>query len=198
MKIKDILAFLAGGLIIIGVFSFGVVMSNMDREIPVWKSESSIGQSSNKLEEETITAMETREVEAESETVIENNNKEAQIVQEDDGLKIVKFYDSVSMDPTGKTRLAESVSFEPIEDHVIEYYKKYFKNDKEVHVIINKYLNTTTNIFCMVDGLLLDVSVHEYVDGEEASAKTLCAGALLREYHVNVITGETEEIDLGE
>ena len=40
----------------------------------------------------------------------------------------------------------------------------------------------------------LDVSVYEYVDGEEHDAKELYSGMLLSEYFVNMDTGEVEQI----
>ena len=43
-------------------------------------------------------------------------------------------------------------------------------------------------------GNLLDVSIMDYVDKEEHDAALACSGTLLKEYHVNIDTGEIEEI----
>mgnify|MGYP000787866733 FL=1 len=41
---------------------------------------------------------------------------------------------------------------------------------------------------------MLDVSIYEYVDGEEHDAKLLFGGTLLKQYFVYTDTGEIEEI----
>ena len=62
-----------------------------------------------------------------------------------------------------------------------------------MHAIVNFSLNTTTSISVLPDGTL-DVSIHEYIDGEEHDAKALFGGMLLKEYFINPQTGEFEEI----
>lgn len=79
-----------------------------------------------------------------------------------------------------------------MQDYALDYYKKYFKSDDEIHAIVNFNYNTTTKISVM--GNLLDVTVYEYVDKEEHDAKLLFSGMLLKEYHVNIDTGEIQEI----
>lgn len=79
-----------------------------------------------------------------------------------------------------------------MQNYALAYYKEYFKSDDEIHAIVNFNYKTTTQISVLGD--ILDVSVHEYVDGEEHDAKLLFGGRLLKEYFVNKDTGEIEEI----
>ena len=96
-------------------------------------------------------------------------------------------------DTTGKwrkTMIAESgIEFQ---NYALNYYKKYFKSDDEVHVIYNFSTKTVTCITCM--GNLLSVRIMDYVDKEEHDASAACGGTLLAEYHVNIETGVIEKI----
>ena len=85
--------------------------------------------------------------------------------------------------------IAESIN---IEEYALSYYKKYFSSDAEIHAIVNFSNNTTTKI--SVAGNVLDVSIYEYVDGEEHDAKLLFSGTLLKQYFVYTDTGKIEEI----
>lgn len=104
----------------------------------------------------------------------------------------VMFSKTYRNDITGNWRLARIAEDINIEEYAVDYYNNYFESDNEVHIIINFSLNTTTNITVM--GNLLDVTIMEYVDKEEHDASLACSGALLKEYHVNIDTGEIEEI----
>lgn len=101
-------------------------------------------------------------------------------------------YKNVPDDPTGNWRIVTTADGVPVHEYALDYYNKYFESDEEVHMIVNYNLHTTTSIISM-SGMLF-VNVYEYVDKEEHSAKTLCGGMHLGEYHVNIKTGETEEI----
>lgn len=96
-------------------------------------------------------------------------------------------------DTTGKwrkTMIAESgIEFQ---NYALNYYKKYFKSNDEVHVIYNFSTRTVTCITCM--GNLLSVRVMDYVDKEEHDASAACGGTLLAEYQVNIETGAIEKI----
>lgn len=98
----------------------------------------------------------------------------------------------VRNDVTGNWRIAKIAENIEIQDYALNYYKKYFKNDNEIHAIVNFNYKTTTKISVM--GNLLDVTIYEYVDKEEHDANLLFSGMLLKEYHVNKDTGEIEEI----
>lgn len=99
---------------------------------------------------------------------------------------------NVRNDVTGNWRIAKIAENIAMQDYALDYYKKYFKSDDEIHAIVNFNYNTTTKISVM--GNLLDVTVYEYVDKEEHDAKLLFSGMLLKEYHVNIDTGEIQEI----
>ncbi len=98
----------------------------------------------------------------------------------------------VRNDVTGNWRKALIAKNIKMEDYALDYYKKYFKSDDEIHAIINFNYKTTTKISVM--GNLLGVTVYEYVDKEEHDAKRLFGGMLLKEYHVNMDNGEIIEI----
>ena len=98
----------------------------------------------------------------------------------------------VRNDVTGNWRIAKIAENIDMKDYALEYYKKYFKSDDEIHAIVNFNNRTTTQISVMSN--LLDVSVYEYVDKEEHDAKLLFSGMLLKEYHINMDTGEIEEV----
>lgn len=104
----------------------------------------------------------------------------------------VMFSSTYRNDVTGNWRLARIAEDIDIENYATEYYKSYFESDDEVHIIINFTRNTTTRINKM--GNLLDVTIMDYVDGEEHDAKVACSGALLSEYHVNLDSGEISKI----
>lgn len=105
----------------------------------------------------------------------------------------VMFSKTFRNDVTGNWRLAKIAEDISIEKYAVDYYNNYFESDNEIHIIINFTLNTTTRISVM--GNLLDVSIMEYVDGEEHDAKIACSGTLLNEYHVNIDNGRIEEIN---
>lgn len=98
----------------------------------------------------------------------------------------------VNGDPTGNMRVSVIAEDVEIQEYALEYYEKYFEKDNEIHGIVNFNYNTTTRIAKM--GNLLDVSIHEYVKDEEHDAVKFLSGELLKEYHVNIDTGEIEEV----
>lgn len=117
---------------------------------------------------------------------------EAEDAEEDPFGFNIMFSDTYRNDVTGNWRLARIAEDINIEEYALEYYKNYFKSDDEIHIIINFTLNTTTSIRVM--GNLLDITTMEYVDKEEHDAKLACSGALLAEYHIDMETGEIEQI----
>lgn len=98
----------------------------------------------------------------------------------------------VRNDTTDNWRISSIAENINIEEYALSYYKKYFSSDAEIHAIVNFSNNTTTKI--SVAGNVLDVSIYEYVDGEEHDAKLLFGGTLLKQYFVYTDTGEIEEI----
>lgn len=102
------------------------------------------------------------------------------------------FSDDYRNDSTGKWRRAETADNFDIQKYAVSYYDNYFKKDDEIHVFINFTRKTTTRIANM--GGILDVSIHEYVKGEEHDANKALEGTLLNEYHVNIKTGKISKI----
>ena len=98
----------------------------------------------------------------------------------------------VRNDVTGNWRISTIAENVDIQEYALSYYKEYFKDDKEIHAIVNFNYKTTTKI--SVIGNTLDVSIYDYVDGEEHDAKLLFSGTLLKEYSVNMDNGSIEEI----
>lgn len=107
--------------------------------------------------------------------------------------KIVSFSaKDVRNDVTGKWRISVIAENINMEDYALDYYKEYFKSDDEIHGIVNFNYNTTTKISVL--GNYIDVSVYEYLDGEEHDAKLLFGGMLLSESLIDKDTGEIQKI----
>lgn len=130
-----------------------------------------------------------KETETNSSTEAQTNIPQSESETEDSlSFNVMK----VPNDVTGNWRVATMAENVEVQDIALDYYKKYFSNDDEIHAIVNFNYKTTTKISVMGD--LLDVSVYEYVDKEEHDANLLFSGMLLKEYHVNKETGAIEEI----
>lgn len=113
--------------------------------------------------------------------------------QYDLGEIAVTFSDSVRNDKTGKWKLSKVATASEITEYAANYYNTFFSSDDEIHAIINFSLNTTNKI-SMLSSDLMDITVYEYVDGEEHDAQKLFSGTLLKEYFVTLSSGEIEEI----
>ena len=98
-----------------------------------------------------------------------------------DGIKFT--VSDVRNDKTGNWRISLIAENIEMQNCALDYYKHYFKDDKEIHAIVNFNYNTTTKI--SVVGNKLDVSVFEYVKKEEHDANLLFSGQLLKEYLVD-------------
>ena len=107
-----------------------------------------------------------------------------------DGIKFT--VSDVRNDKTGNWRISLIAENIEMQNCALDYYKHYFKDDKEIHAIVNFNYNTTTKI--SVVGNKLDVSVFEYVKKEEHDANLLFNGQLLKEYLVDKETGAVEEV----
>ncbi len=105
----------------------------------------------------------------------------------------ITFFNSVSSDATGKWRLALVNIAQQPENYALDYYRKMFKSDDEVHFIINVGYNTTTSISKYGNMLMLDV--HEHISKEETDANKLGAGMLLRSFIVYLDNGDIEELE---
>lgn len=107
-----------------------------------------------------------------------------------DGIKFT--VSDVRNDKTGNWRISLIAENIEMQNCALDYYKHYFKDDKEIHAIVNFNYNTTTKI--SVVGNKLDVSVFEYVKKEEHDTNLLFSGQLLKEYLVDKETGAVEEV----
>ena len=105
----------------------------------------------------------------------------------------VLLYKEVRNDNTGRWRVAVISSSLVPSDHAIDYYKKYFTDDSEIHFICNLGLKTTTKITCLGNSLYVDV--YEYTQGEDHDAKVLPGGMKYGAYIVDMKTGEVEKLD---
>ena len=99
---------------------------------------------------------------------------------------------SMSDDVTDSWKLTTIACDADPREYALEYYSTCFEDGDKVHWIVNFGPHTTT---CIRDlGGPLSVSVYEYVDGEETSAKTIGGGTLLDEFMVNTETGEITDV----
>ena len=103
------------------------------------------------------------------------------------------WFGDVRNDVTGNWRLSEYTSRDSQESFAADYYKAFFENDKEIHAVINMTLKTTSCL-SVIDSNTIDVTIKEYIKGEEHDAKELFGGMLLKEYWVHLDTGDIEEI----
>lgn len=146
-------------------------------------------------QKETMTAKPTTQFEtmgnAEASEVAADNSEEGAYGTLE-GVDII-FSDSVRDDQTGNWRLSKVTSNKPEEEYVLDYYKKYFKEDKEVHAIVNYTLNTTTCVTSI--GNKINVRVYEHIKDEEHHAKTLFRGQKYAEYNVDKETGAVEKVE---
>lgn len=99
----------------------------------------------------------------------------------------------VRNDNTGKWRVTTtSKSFNP-EEYAISYFKTFFEKEDELHYIVNFNRNTTTSINKFLT--ILQVTIHERVDGEEHDANKLGGGMLYAEFHVHLDNGDIVKIN---
>lgn len=104
----------------------------------------------------------------------------------------VMFSDEVRNDVTGNWKLSRIAASIDFNKYALDYYKNYFKDNNEVHVIVNFTYKTTTIVTYMSG--ILDVTVHEYVDKEEHDAKLIGDGMVLGEYFIYVDNGDIEKV----
>ena len=107
--------------------------------------------------------------------------------------EVFHFSNSVKNDVTGNWRISLISSSKEPTEYAVDYYNTLFSTNDEIHAIVNFTLKTTTRISVLYEGML-DVTVLEYVDGEEHDAKELFSGMVLSQYWINTETGEIEQI----
>lgn len=139
-----------------------------------------------------------KKTEAQSETTLETSlvisTKEDKQNESStlDSMSIV-FLETVKNDVTNKWKLAKVTGNKSTEEYALDYYKQYFKEDNEVHAVVNFTLNTTARV--TYTGGIINVSIYEHVNGEEQDAKKLFTGKKLEDYHIEVATGNIEQIE---
>lgn len=101
---------------------------------------------------------------------------------------------NVRNDVTGNWRITTiaNSSLSDIENYAFDYYHKYFKNNDEIHAIVN-FSTRTTNKLNMF-GNLIYVTIYEYQENEEHDAKELFGGDVLAMYIVYADNGDVEKI----
>ena len=151
-------------------------------------------------ETKTTTDQEPTEIESSVDTEISTNpNTETSDVKDSSAKDKLKeseglvWFGDVRNDVTGKWRLSEYASSDTQETFAVDYYKAFFESDDEIHAVINM-TNKTTACVKLITEDTLEVTIYEYVDGEEHDAKKLFGGMLLKRYFVTISTGEIEEI----
>lgn len=98
----------------------------------------------------------------------------------------------VRNDVTNSWKVSTIAADVSMEDYVFSYYNRYHPQENVVEAVINFTRNTST---CMVlQGDYIDVSIYDYVDGEEHDAKQMFTGTLLKEYKVYTDNGDIIEV----
>ncbi|MCM1508901.1 MAG: hypothetical protein NC177_17475 [Ruminococcus flavefaciens] len=105
----------------------------------------------------------------------------------------IDIQDYVRNDSTENWRLGRTSNIFNIEEYALDYYKTYFKDDNEVHAIVNFTTETTSCITCLSD-YYIDVTIHEYVDKEEHDANILFSGDVINEYFIYLDNGDIEKV----
>ena len=113
--------------------------------------------------------------------------------KDEDAIKL-HFSNEVRNDVTGNWRIATLASDKSSLDFALAYYKEFVTSKDEIHAVVNFTDNKTTKICTALDSDYVDVTIHNYVDGEEHDAKLLFGGDVTGEYWINIETGEVENL----
>lgn len=113
-----------------------------------------------------------------------------------DGISIT-YYSKVRNDSTGNWRLAVIHDGSDLKDYVVDFYNEFVVDDAEVFGIVNLGKQTTARVSRVMPDTL-DVSVMEYVDGEEHDANVLFSGMEMDHFWINTETGEVDPLDENE
>lgn len=110
-----------------------------------------------------------------------------------DGISVT-YYANVRNDTTGNWRLGVIYDSSDLNSYVVDYYNFFCRDDSEIHGIVNLGTETTVRISKVMSDTL-EISVMEYVDGEEHDAKLLYSGDELERYWINMDTLEVDPIE---
>ena len=103
------------------------------------------------------------------------------------------FHANVRNDKTGNWRLATISENVDIQEYILSYYQTYFKDDSELHFIVNMTRKITTRISCIGD--MLYISQYDYLDDEEHDAILLGSGTHLGQSRIYMDNGDIEKIE---
>lgn len=106
----------------------------------------------------------------------------------------VTYYAEIENDATGNWRLAIIDDTSDLKNYVGDFYKKFVTNNSEILGIVNLGLKTTTRISMIMPGTL-DITIMEYINGEEHDANILYSGKMLDHFWFNIETGEVDSLD---
>ena len=99
---------------------------------------------------------------------------------------------SVKNDVTNSWKVSTIAADISMEEYALSYYNQYNMQENVVEAVINLTRNTST---CMVlQGDHIDVTIYDYVDGEEHDAKQMFTGTLLSEYWVYIDNGDIVQV----
>ena len=145
--------------------------------------------------EEVTTEASTAEVTEVTEVTEADGSDGAEVEsgQHEIGDVTIFFTKHVNDDVTGNWRVATTTTTKSAEEYAADYYKECFASDDEIHGICNLTLKTTARV-TVLDSDTLTVTIMEYKDGEEHSAKELFGGMVLGEYQVSISTGAVTEV----
>lgn len=160
-------------ILVIG--GIGSLFQNNEDEIQKPNDETSM--STKKTKSDTTSNQKTKSEKSTTEKTTEIKESSAL-----DDISVI-FSEFVRNDVTGNWRMAKVTGNKSTEEYAVDYYKKYFKAENEVHIIVNFTLNTTS-ILTYGSGEIY-VRIYEHIDGEEQDAKKIPAGKSLAEYHIN-------------
>ena len=172
------------GIVLIAIIVFciiGIIASPSDDK-----------KDNNEPTQEEQTEQKNAEVNEQDSENVEPETEKKDEVADIDGVDIM-FSDTVRNDKTGNWRLARVTGNRTAEEYAVDYYNKYFKEDNEVHAVVNYTLNTTACITCVGD--TLNVRIYEHIEDEEQYAEDLFTGMKYAEYNVNKNTGDVEKVE---
>lgn len=163
--------------------------------VPNWFSTKQLYPVISEETEEVMEAEEISEVDREAENSVVVPARENSIGQSNSDISDLIGNTTVldvHNDVTGNWRyitIAENTDFL---EYALSYYATYFEDDNEIHAIVNFTNKTTTKISVL--GNMLDVTIYEYVDGEEHDANLMYSGMIYSQYFIYLDNGDIEQI----
>ena len=197
--------------IVVGIFVLFVLEScvkstnsrnhNSDDDIPssVTRSTSSYVTSSPEEKSEISQTTNVTTEKTSKETVVTENatsttSDESEVTASNKVNGIIFNIKDVPKDATGNWRISCISEDIDMVKYAVEYYNTYFKDDGEIHAIVNEHNNTTTSISSLIAGYALRVDVYEHIKNEEKNAKDLFSGELIEEWMIVIDTGEATKL----